>query len=169
MLLLDGLLHALYRTPGVLVPSESAVWEVSRAQRNIGWSQMLKGRFSHKWSEYQDCYLGAKSTKKNNGTTWMIGLIDLIFQEWWKLWELRNSDRHGHDLVTQTQAESRQTLRELTLLYETYQNQVGQTQQWLFAVPLQTRMQMRTNALRQWLNTWKPVLEKSYATALETG
>ena len=133
------------------------------------WNQMLKGRFSTQWRHYQDCYLGTRATKKKNGITWMTGLIYVIFQEWWKLWELCNSDRWGRDLASKTQAESRQTLRELTLLYETHQNRAGQMLQWLFDIPLQTRMQSRTNALRQWLNTWKPMLEKSYTTALETG
>jgi hypothetical protein len=41
--------------------------------------------------------------------------------------------------------------------------------QWLFAIPLQERLQQRYSALRQWIDGWKPIIEKSYTTALETG
>ena len=85
------------------------------------------------------------------------------------IWELRNGDRHGRDLASQTQAAERQTIQELTQLYEDHQNQVGQTLQWLFDIPLVTRKGWRMSAIRQWMNTWKPVIEESYQTALETG
>ena len=98
----------------------------------------------------------------------MTGLFDVIFQEWWKLWELSNCDRHGRDIASKTQAEERQALRELEQLYEDHQHKVSQTLQWLFEIPIATRQPWRTSALRQWINTWKPVIEESYNTALET-
>ena len=169
ILLLDGMRTVLYHPDQILVPHHQSVHEVAAAQSALGWRQMLKGRFSKKWRLYQDRYLGHRATKRQNGTTWMTGLIDVMFKEWWKLWELRNSDRHGQDLATQTQASERQTLRELEQLYNDHKDKVGQTLQWLFAIPILTRQQMKMSALRQWINTWKPVIEESYKTALETG
>ena len=93
----------------------------------------------------------------------------MIWKEWWKLWELRNGDRHGRDLATQTQAAERQTQRELQQFYDNHQHKVGQALQWLFAIPITTRQQWKISAIQQWIKTWKPVIEESYNIALDTG
>ena len=92
-----------------------------------------------------------------------------MFQEWLKLWELQNVATQGRELSSQTRAAERQTLRELIQLHAEHQNQVGQTLRWLFDIPLATCQECQMSAMRQWLKTWKPVIEESYKTALETG
>lgn len=144
--------------------------ELAQAQFFIGWNQMLKGRFSNKWTELQDHHLGDTATHRTNGQTWLTSVVDFIFQEWWKLWKLRNDDRHGRDAQTKAQLEHAQAIRELTLLYEAYSHTEDPRLSWLFDVPLATRIQTRsTSSMRQWLNQWEPVLRESYKTSLETG
>ena len=99
----------------------------------------------------------------------MTKIIDVLFKEWWKLWELRNGDRHGRDASTRATAENRQILSELIQFYENHKDTAPQRLQWLFDIPLMTRMQLQTAVIWQWLDTWKPIIEKSYTTALETG
>jgi hypothetical protein len=167
--LIDALRIVLFSasTTGIIV--QPGLRDVATAQQTIGWHQLLRGRFSKQWIKAQDQYLGTNATTQNNGTQWLTNVIDFIFTQWWTLWELRNEDRHGRDLVTQSQAHARQAIYELTQLYDDYQHTVPDRLGWLFSTSLQTRMQWPTNALRLWINTWKPILQESYTTALETG
>ena len=168
-LLLEAAKAVLDGLPLDTITIDPAVEHVATAQANIGWDQIFKGRFSQSWRIMQDQYLGSRQTKCNTGQTWLTNVINTIFQEWWKLWELRNEDLHGRDYNTRTQAETRQGIRELTQLYQAHQEIAPPHLQWLFNIPLMTRMQYNISTIRQWINRWKPILERSYRTALETG
>jgi hypothetical protein len=99
----------------------------------------------------------------------MTTVTDTIFKVWNKLWDLRNGDRHRRDTKTKMQADERQAIRECIQLYEKHKDTVTEDLQWLFAIPLQERLQLRYSALQQWIDGWKPIIDKSYTTALETG
>ena len=130
---------------------------------------MLRAKFSKQWRLYQDRYLGNRATKRKNGTTRMTGLMDVIFKEWWKLWELRNGisawswSRYTDTgkwvanlawIGTVVQWPQRQGMSYIPVAICDSHNNTTKMKMW---------------ALRQWINTWKPVIEESYKTALETG
>jgi len=151
------------------IPDDPMYQDLKDNQSAIGWREILKGRLTKTFSRIQDEHLGPNRTDRKNGTTWVTGFIDVLFQQWWILWEMRNGDRHGRDLQTKHQATARQTIRELHLFHNKYSSMVDDTHQWLFCEPVTTKEQWPTGVLRQWLNTWEPVLRKSYSTSLETG
>ena len=99
----------------------------------------------------------------------MTKVITTWLQQWLNLWKMRNEDRHGRDDDTRRQAQENQTISEATKFYEENATRVNPTLQWLFEIPLATRIQGNISTLRIWLRTWKPVVEKSYTTSLETG
>jgi hypothetical protein len=167
--LIDAMRVILFSASAIGISIQPGLRGIATAQRDIGWHQILRGRFSKQWIQAQDQYLGTNTTKQNNGTQWLTNVIDYIFTQWWSLWELRNEDRHGRDLATQSQAHARQAIHELTQIYDDFQHTVPERLGWLFSTSLQTRMQWPTHALRLWINTWKPILRESYTTALETG
>ena len=139
----------------------------------------MQGRFAKEWAIHARTQPG----KKSNSTHWTTEVIDFIFTQWWTLWESRNQDRHGRDLATQQQAHAQQMDRELTQLYDDYAPQTPQHLQWIFDTPVEIRRQWPTSAIRQWYNTWAPVIivavnpeaaptnpeNYPYTTALETG
>jgi hypothetical protein len=147
---------------------DPSVREVAEDQEEIGWHHILKGRFSRKWKQTQDRYLGTRADEKVNGGTWMTKVITKWFEQWLKLWKMRNEDRHGRDEATARHARDRQTIREATLFYEAYQDKDVGELQWLFTTPLQDRLQGNLENLRIWTQTWQPVVEKSYTTSLTT-
>ena len=128
----------------------------------------------------ETCTRPGANTKDNQ--SWTTEIIDFIFQQWKQLWDIRNQDRHGWDLATKHQALAQQVERELTLFYDC-EAQVPQHMQWIFDTPIQVRRQWPTYAMRQWLNTWFPLVQEAlypeadpnnpenhpYTTALETG
>ena len=154
------------------------VTKICTAQAKIGWHHILKGRFSVQWNNH-----GVHPSHRQQHSNWTVEVIDCIFTNWWQLWEIRNKDRHGHDISTRNQADTVQTHRELDLLYERYEAAAPQHLQWLFHTDSDTKKQWSTPKLRQWLSTWQPVLEDKirpswaptnpenypYQTQLETG
>jgi hypothetical protein len=167
-LLLEALKVLLDGRSVANIPVDPAVAHVAEAQAAIGWEQILKGRFVKQWKTTQEQFLGSKSSRKANGGTWMIKVIETILQEWLKLWKLRNEDRHGRDRASRLQAEERQAIRELEQFYEDNDGVVNQRLQWLFDTPLDERREWRTGQIRIWLNSWKPVIDASYKTDLIT-
>jgi hypothetical protein len=166
----NALLHN--RSTNTLQSADPLVQKVATAQELTVWHHILKGRFTKELRITQDKYLRENHihTKKKNGASWMTTVIDTIFKEWNTLWDLRNGDRHGRDTKTKMQAaDERQAIRECTQLYEKHKDTVTADLQYLFAIPLQERFQQKYSALRQWIDGWKPIIEKSYTTALETG
>ena len=179
--LLLGTLRAVLdgRDPNT-IPIIESLQDLATSQASIGWNNLLKGRLSKEWAVAQQAHLGNR-VLANDKSTWTTAVIDHIFQQWWVLWESRNGDRHGRDTATELQAATLQAHRELRQVYDKYQLIVPQTLNWLFDVPLKTRLQWPTNNIRQWLNTWPPTLqhilrpdwaptpEENHTTALETG
>ena len=159
-------------------PQDPTIIAICNAQDNIGWEHVLKGRFSTLWNQHS-----IHSSQRTHHTNWTVEVIDCIYTHWWRLWELRNKDRHGHDQATQAQAHTVQAHRELDLLYDRYEAITPQSLQWLFNTDADTKKQWSTPKIRQWLSTWQPVLEDKtrpswaptnpenypYQTQLETG
>jgi hypothetical protein len=168
-LYLDALDALLYDKPLDSIAIDPSVAEVANAQAQIGWHQILFGRFATQWQQSHNNYLGDRATSKKNGAAWMTTVIEVWFQQWLKLWKLRNEDRHGRDQATQRQAQEMQTIREVTLFYENHADKVGPDLQWLFQTPLQEKLQGNISNLRIWISTWLPIVEKSYTTDLNTG
>ena len=140
----------------------------------------MRGRFALEWESH---HLTQPGTGKTSHTDWTTEVIDFILTQWRHLWDLRNQDRHGRDLATQQQANALQVDRELHMFYDEYKARAPQHLRWLFNTPIEVRQQWPTNATRQWLTTWKPLLHEElipeaaptnpenypYTTALETG
>ena len=80
----------------------------------------------------------------------------------------------------------RQVNHEIRKFHEDYAGKVPQHLEWLFDTTISTHRSRPTAATRQWLNTWRPIVENAvkdsthegdpnnpenypYTTALETG
>ena len=88
-----------------------------RQQNQIGWDQLLMGRFCTEWSRHQQQYFAsqhdAHEDLKRRSLTWQSSIIKFCWQQWYTLWRARNQDIHGHDLRTQTEASKRDVRRQL--------------------------------------------------------
>ena len=137
-------------------------------QATIGWDQLLKGRAAKSWGALHQIHLGQRATHRNNGSTWITNIVTCVFQEWWKLWMLRNNDRHGRDAATSAEAARRQAIREIHLLYENHQS-MPQNCQFYFARPLEEKQQWTTSTMRIWINLVQHATQRGHQTQLETG
>jgi hypothetical protein len=81
------------------------------------WDHFIRGKVSKEWNQVQ--YQHAKCygmVKQSEG--WMLGLIKLMANSSFQLWELRNQCRHGHDNATRQQSMHDQAHREIRCLYQ---------------------------------------------------
>ena len=72
---------------------------------------------------------------------------------------MRNQDRHGQDMATRVQAQSRQVDYELLAFFADYEGTALQHMQWLFDTTLENHRNRSTAVTQQRLNTWKPIVE----------
>ena len=100
----DGLYHWF---EGTLFPSEKyhpQYHDLILRQEEIGWGQLLYGRFSQEWNRCQYRYLrenGYAVSNNTHGSKWLMGFIHTIWEHVQKEWDTRNKARHGEDPQTQ--------------------------------------------------------------------
>jgi hypothetical protein len=165
---LDGIEKGLKPEEDTMVECDPTLQTIRDAQQHIGWNQMLKGRIAKAWIQYQREAMGEAATKRRNATTWSTEMVSTIFEQWLKLWKMRNEDRHGKDTKAKKEAERKQAIRELEQMYEEH----GDTQEeevWMLQRELNEQREKSTYIIRATISNYRPVLEGSHQTQLETG
>ena len=133
-------------------------------QTRIGWKQLFVGRFVFEWSDLQQDYLVLQSiiSKKYLGTSWITGVIQIIWNHVYHNCEDRNEDLHGVDVATRESAQYVQAQRETEEIYS-QRSLIQPRDRDVFYSNTNEHFQKEPMArgLRQWLNTWKPLLLRS--------
>jgi hypothetical protein len=120
---------------------------------------------STQWALLQnEYYSGFLPVKGWDGTSWSRNILCHVFSYWLLLWDSRNADRHGRDATSQNNARRTQALRELEQLY-TYKNSVLYRDKTMFFDSLTDHSTKPTHAIRQWINTYQPLIMKSIRDA----
>jgi len=109
---------------------------LAAAQEAIGWTNLFKGRISKQWIKRLRDYIGDKATTKNNALNWATTVIGYFFTQWFKVWDQRNLDPHGHDYQGRANKLKDAAFREITHLY-TFEEAVPEDIRWLFQTPLE--------------------------------
>jgi hypothetical protein len=85
-------------------------------QNKIGWDHFVFSKLTREWRlvqyQYAKCY---GLVKQSEG--WILDLVKLMAHSLFKLWELRNTCRHGHDNASRQQSIYKQTHCEVHCLY----------------------------------------------------
>ena len=100
---------------------------VIRQQNKVGWNQVMLGRFVTEWRRIQARYseritqptraTNSEIQSKRTPEQWLIGLISVLWDQWYLLWDDRNHDLHGRD-AQQRQSQLRQEVqRQLREIY----------------------------------------------------
>jgi hypothetical protein len=126
---------------------------------------MLYNRKTMQWSLLQqDHYSGLKPVKGRDGASWSRLILSHIFTQWLSLWDERNKARHGQDSTTRHAAQREQVCRELDILY-TYKPSVLHRDRDIFFNDINEHKTKPTHAIRQWINTYQPLILKSIKDA----
>jgi hypothetical protein len=114
-IVIDELFHWFRETPQT---PQSIYDELSQGQ--IGWSQLLLGRWSREWATLQSKYLQRTNsifTSQNYGTFWLSSLIQLIWTGCYDEWINQNNVLHGHNQQTKMQARTTRAQHKIRALY----------------------------------------------------
>ena len=160
-ILLSGLTSWLQQTPQPIVDIHPDYAPLVHAQSEIGWNQFFQGRISTQWAEMQQWhYDGFPKVKGRDGSSWSRKILNHIFTHWNQLWDTRNADLHGKDTTTRAIAVKEQSIRELEILYS-YRHKVLQRDATYFFDSLDEHKSLPSHIIRQWINTYQPLILKS--------
>jgi hypothetical protein len=142
--------------------------ELIDSQSQIGWKQLLLGRFSVKWLEYQAQHLRINNipfTNFNHGPLWLSTLIIRIWNHCYALWESRNKDKHGHDTETETERATllAQVQRQMAVMYELKNRCFPIDRLKWFHSMLEEHITKEPHLYQQqaWLETYEPMIRRT--------
>jgi hypothetical protein len=84
-IMIDGLFHWFRQTPQIPQCISPTYDELIISQGQMGWSQLLLGRWSREWATLQTKYLQRTNsifTSQNHGTFWLSSIFQLICPSW---------------------------------------------------------------------------------------
>jgi hypothetical protein len=97
---------------------------------------------------------------------WVIRMIRLMATSSFRLWEIRNGCRHGHDEATKAKAKLDQAHREVKALYS-FHGQVLPQDLRLFPSSLEDHLQLTVPQLRSWITHNRKLILYSVKQAKE--
>jgi hypothetical protein len=125
---------------------------------------MFNGRFSSSWGDIQDTYYfhqrDTLPVKKKTGTKWQTALIHEMWENWYELWKLRNSDVHGRDAATKAAAERREVSRQLVEIYD-MRNHMEPSAQALLCTSIREHLEQPPSVIENWISIYAPVFRTS--------
>jgi hypothetical protein len=160
-ILLTGITDWLHDTPPAPTDYPPQYETLIREQSTIGWNQIFQGRVSNRWRETQQAYYdGSKTVSGRDGASWVRKTLGHFFTHWNLLWDSRNDDLHGKDATSKAKAAKDQAIRELELLYS-LRDEVLQRDTALFYASLVEHKSKPSSTIRQWINTYRPLILQS--------
>jgi hypothetical protein len=120
-LIMEGLYHWFNQTSYPPTSPSTPYEDLVTSQSNIGWDQLLLGRWSFHWVSHQSSYLhrtNTPHTHSNNGTKWLSAIIKLIWTHCRDEWLVRNAVLHGNTQQSKHQARLHRAQFRIRSLYE---------------------------------------------------
>jgi hypothetical protein len=169
-----------------LIPSKKFAPKYHRllAQQNgIGWRQIFNGRMTTEWARLQDDYYYNARQRKHeeaagnqvlvpgasrharSGTSWTSEIIVSLWDQWYKVWTLRNANIHGHDKATRAKHQIEVDQRRLQTIYQNRQHLEPSIQDLLFATAEDHQRECSPLAIRNWLSINETIILQSIKNA----
>ena len=148
-------------------------------QNSIGWRQLFNGRMSTEWARLQDDYYfiskqrteaTATSTHTKDisasrytrsGTNWTGEIIVTLWDQWLKIWTIRNKAIHGHDRETREKHQIEVDIQRLQTIYKQRRQLEPSVQELLFDTLEEHQRTRGPQAIRNWLSITEPVVMQS--------
>jgi len=171
-ILQDGL-HRLHKhlPPPLMEHYPERYHQLLQRQEKIGWHQLYKGRWSVDWKELQDQFNTSKppSTNTMTGSQWVLKSSRLLLDQWMKVWQIRNHERHGRDDIEKTQRQETVIKAALGELYA-FKDLVCPSDRTIFHSSIDDHMTKHTTAqIEQWINTYREAIKASVDQAKRLG
>jgi hypothetical protein len=143
-------------------------------QNDLGWDQLYRGRWSTQWcllhDQYVQQYYQDLTAVFPDGETWVFQHGIILMDQWLKLWQIRNEERHGKDTNEKQQKRASTLTRQLQDIY-TFRSQVIPRDRSLFYATPEEHMAARPNLdqLEDWILTHRNAIQASATQAKKLG
>ena len=158
-LLVYGLMVGWYN--GSLLPEDypTICQDLIQDQTRIGWNQLMKGRFSVRWDILQDRLTAPALPWSGN---WSNSVIQVLWDQWFLLWMLRNSHHHGQEAETRQTLRTAQVHKELELLYQKQSTMCCQDRT-IFRSSVELHKAEKVHRIAAWIKVFTPFIRYSQA------
>jgi hypothetical protein len=138
------------------------------SQNYIRWDHLFCARWSNQWSILHSNYpqrVGLDS-KLASGSAWVCKIGRKILQQWFDLWKIRNSERHGQDIIEQRAIRRTFLKSQLDKLYALRDSTMPIDRHMFLADP-STHLALQPNLdnIERWINLWQPAILSSVKQA----
>jgi hypothetical protein len=169
MMLLQGISGAIHDPTFELSTTDrEASFEILvSSQNDIGWSQMLRGRFSLHWPQLQQAHIDQHDEicgEKFTGPRWLEHVLFHIWTSLYLAWKLRNADLHGIDKADQ-EAKRKANLKPLVVALYKAADSLNYLDKRLIALDLDDRLGLRSSKQTAWINVVSPTVRQAKAEA----
>jgi hypothetical protein len=134
--------------------------ELVQDQSDIGWHNVMKGRFSYKWDECQQSYLVSIKDKNKKTGKWSATVISFLFSKWFELWKIRNSHHHGVTTREKNERSEEKTTKEMEYLYANKEKVQFQNRD-LFRESIEIHKEEPAPRKALWVKLFKELITKS--------
>jgi hypothetical protein len=168
-ILVDGLRKWLANQPIHAIQYPQKYRAMIIKQTAAGWNQIFLGGFIKEWIGFDEETLSTITNRKpkQSGSTWLQGIILIIWRHVHKEWETRNKARHGHNAATQETARLEQAQRETAEIYATRNEILPEYQDVLYdSIEQHFAAEPTSRGLRQWLDTWQSTVTPDKPTTI---
>ena len=172
MILMVGIQGALQDDPLFDMPTDNreASFELLvSSQNDIGWSHLLRGRFSHHWVQIQQHHIDHEdeiSSKKFTGQRWLQKVLHHLWSHLYLAWKLRNADLHGIDAADQEAKRKAKLKPAIVALYKTAEK-LDYLDKRLFDLTLEVRLGLKSHEQAAWINVTTPTVRQAKAEAAD--
>ncbi len=139
------------------------------SQNDIGWSHLLRGRFSHHWVDIQQAHINRDASidsKTHTGSRWLKKVLHHVWSHLYLAWKLRNADLHGIDSADQELKAKAKLKPSIAALYHTAQH-LDYLDKRIFTLPLEERLLQSSREQTAWINVVTPTVRQAKAEAAD--
>jgi hypothetical protein len=172
MILMVGIQGALQDDPLFDMPTdnrEASFAILVSSQNDIGWSHLLRGRFSHHWVQLQQDHIDSEdevSSKKFTGQRWLKKVINHLWTHLYMAWKLRNEDLHGVDAADKEAKRQAKLKPAIVALYQAA-DKLDYLDKRLFELTLDKRLDTKSHEQTAWINLVTPTVRQAKAEAAD--
>jgi exonuclease III len=139
-----------------------------RSQNYIGWDHLFRARWSNQWQILHSHYAQrvALDSKLADGSAWVRKVGKKLLQQWFDLWAIRNTERHGKDIAEQKANRKAFLQSQLEELYS-FRDATMPTDRHMFHQTAAIHLDHQTNLdhIESWINIWQPAILSSVKQA----
>jgi hypothetical protein len=137
--------------------------QIIRQQNKIGWAQIFSGRFGTAWSKHQKYYATNQSGSDyldHSSSAWQSNVIQLVWEQWYGVWKMRNQEIFGHNEQSRKEASKREVRRQLTEIYRHRPMYEAKVQSLLHR-DVEEHEQQSFGVTKNWLSINAPIFRES--------